>query len=251
MLWTKSWLETRWRFLIGLALLFCSAAGAVFTYPQVLKLLALVPADAGGELGRRIRESAELARSYRGFVWSNWFRQNLSQMATLFAILLGTAGLLSQSGGALFTLSLPVSRRRLLGVRAAAGLSELFVLAVVPSLVIPLLAPAIGQSYSVGSALIHSACLFVAVSVFFSLAFLLSTMFSDAWRPLLLALVAAFALALLDQLFRSPAYSLFRVMSGESYFRGGQLPWGGLLASAAASALLLGGAAMNFARRDF
>ena len=251
MLWYKSWLETRWRFLIGLALLLCSAAATVFTYPQVVKLLPLVPTNISGELGQRIREAAELAHQYRGFVWSNWFRKNLAQMATLFAVLLGTAGLLSNSGGALFTLSLPVSRFRLLGVRAAAGLAELFVLSFVPSLLIPLLSPAIRQSYGVGATLIHSACLFVAATVFFSLAFLLSTVFDDPWRPLLIALAIAFALALVDQLFHSPQYSLYRVMSAETYFRSGQLPWGGLLASAALSMALAYGAGVNFARRDF
>ena len=35
MLWQKMWLETRWRFLIGLALMACSAGGVVFTYPHV------------------------------------------------------------------------------------------------------------------------------------------------------------------------------------------------------------------------
>ena len=34
MLWYKSWLETRWRFLIGLALLMLSAAGTVLYYPH-------------------------------------------------------------------------------------------------------------------------------------------------------------------------------------------------------------------------
>ena len=83
MLWYKAWLETRWRFFIGLGLLLCSAAAAVATYPQVVKLLPLVPTDVGGEIGRQIREAAELSRSYRGYIWSNWFRQNLLQMATL------------------------------------------------------------------------------------------------------------------------------------------------------------------------
>src|SRR5437899_6912286 len=79
MLWYKSWLETRWRFLIGLGLLLCSAAATVFTYPQVLKLIPMVPTNAGGPLGQRIREAAELSREYRGYVWSQWFRENLSQ----------------------------------------------------------------------------------------------------------------------------------------------------------------------------
>src|SRR5215468_7435184 len=139
MLWHKSWLETRWRFLIGLAVLACSAAGVVFAYPRVAELLPLVPAhDTGGELGRRIRESAELVRDYRGYVWSQWSGKSLIQAWTLFAVLLGTGGLVSQAarGGALFTLSLPVSRRRLVAVRAAVGLTELVVLAFVPSLLL-------------------------------------------------------------------------------------------------------------------
>ena len=77
MLWYKSWLETRWRFLIGLALLLCLAGATVFTYPQVMKLMPMVPTNVTGPLGERIREAAALARDYRGYVWSQWFRQNL------------------------------------------------------------------------------------------------------------------------------------------------------------------------------
>ena len=58
MLWYKSWLETRWRFLIGLALLILSACGTVLTYPQVVQLLPLAPqVDVGGEIGRRVAEA--------------------------------------------------------------------------------------------------------------------------------------------------------------------------------------------------
>ena len=46
-------------------------------------------------------------------------------------------------------------------------------------------------------------------------------------------------------------YGIFRVMSAERYFRGGGLPWLGLLACAAASAAMWYGAAITFARQDF
>src|SRR5436309_7227925 len=121
MLWYKSWLETRWRFVIGLGLLMLSACGTVLAYPEVMKLMPMTPdLNLSGEIGRRIKEAAELSREYRGYVWSSWFRGNMPQMWVLFAVLLGTGGLLSQSsgGGALFTLSLPTTRNRLLGVRA-------------------------------------------------------------------------------------------------------------------------------------
>jgi hypothetical protein len=254
MLWHKSWLETRWRFLIGLGLLLCSAAGVVFAYPRVMELMPLVPRDTGGELGRRIRESAELVRDYRGYVWSQWFAQHLTRAWTLFAVLLGTGGLVSQTarGGTLFTLSLPVSRARLLAVRAATCLAELAVLAFVPSLLLVVVSPVVDAHYPVGDALVHSACLFVAGTVFFSLASLLSTAFSDVWRPCLIALFVAVVLGLADQVFRDVSrFSVFPVMSAERYFHGGGLPWLGLLASAAISVALLIGATRNIARQDF
>jgi ABC-type transport system involved in multi-copper enzyme maturation permease subunit len=255
MLWYKSWLETRWRFLIGLALLMFSAVGTVIAYPRMVQLLPLANSvDVSGEIGRRIREVAELSRSYRGYVWSQLIRQNMTQMLTLFAVLLGAGGLLSQAsrGGALFTLSLPVSRNRVLGVRAATGLAELMVLAFVPTLLLPALSPAVGEAYAIGDALAHGVCLFIAGAVVFSLAFLLSTAFSDVWRPVLIAGCAVGLLGLCEPFFPGLArYSLFGIMDGEVYFGGGGLPWLGLLASAAASAAMLYAAGRNIARQDF
>jgi hypothetical protein len=255
MLWYKSWLETRSRFLIGLALLICSAGAVVFTYTKVVQLMAVVPAvDTGGEIGRRIREAAELSSTYRGYIWSQWFQQNLIQLWTIFAAGLGAGGLLSQmsGGGALFSLSLPVSRTRMLAVRVVTGLAELLALAVVPSLLVPLLSLGIGETYGVGDALVHALCLFVGGSVFFILAVLLSTVFTDIWRPLLIALFASFVLALAEQFVDGLSrYGVIGVMSGERYFRGGGLPWTGLLATAALSASMFYAATVNLARRDF
>lgn len=255
MLWYKSWLETRWRFLIGVGLLTVSACGTVLYYPEVMKLMPMAGSiDMSGEIGRRIKEGVELARSYRGYIWSQWFSQNVIETGTLFAILLGSGSPISQgSGGAtLFTLSLPASRNRLLGVRTATGLAEWFVIALVPSLVIPLLSPAIGERYSVASALIHAACLFVAGGVFFSLAVLLSAMLGDLLRPLLIACSVAVLVALSEVVLGGFArFAPFSVMSAESYFRGNGLPWVGLLLALAASAAMLYSATLVIARKDF
>jgi len=254
MLWHKSWLDTRWRFLVGFALLICSAFVIVLTYTRSAELLPLAQGiELGGELGRRVKEAIELQRDYRGYIWYQWFRQTPLELATLFAVLLGSGSLVSQgSGSPLFTLSLPISRNRLLGGRAVTGLLELLVLTVVPSLAISLFSPAIGQHFGIGSALVHALCLFIVAAVFFSLALLLSTEFTDLWRPLLIAGAVAVLVGLGETLSsRFASYGLFTVMSGERYFRTGAVPWMGLLASIGLSAALLYGAALNFARRDF
>jgi ABC-type transport system involved in multi-copper enzyme maturation permease subunit len=255
MLFYKSWLETRWRFLIGLCLLMVLAVGAVFGYPAVLQLMPMAKAiDTPGPLGNLIREAVELQSTYRGFVWSQWVRQNLTQTWTLFAVLLGSGGLLAQAsgGGALFTLSLPVSRNQVLWARAATGLAELLVMAIIPFLLIPLFSPAIGQSYSIADAVVHGICVFIAGAAFFSLAVFLSTLFSDLWRPLLIACAIAVVLAVLEQIPGTlSSYGIFHVMTAETYFRGGSLPWPGLLASVTVSVAMLYSASVNFARQDF
>src|SRR5262245_12675929 len=223
MLWHKAWLETRWRFVIGLVVLMLSACGTVIAYPRVMELLDTAPQiSASGEIGRQIRETVALSRDYRGYVWSQAFRQNLIQTWTFFAVLLASGSVLSQAfgTGTLFTLSLPVSRHRLVSVRVLTGLAELLVLAFVPALLFPLLSPAIGQSYRFADALVHGACLFVAGVAFFSFAFMLSTVFTDLWRPLLIACASAMTLAVIGQISPDIArYSIFRVMTGETYFR--------------------------------
>jgi hypothetical protein len=255
MLWYKAWLETRWRFFIGIAILILSVAGTVFAYPRVERMLPLVPSiDTSSLVGQRLKAIADLSRTYTGYIWAQWLRQNNVQMLSLFAAILGTGGLLSQAagGGGLFTLSLPVSRDRLFGVRAATGLTELAVLAFVPSLLLPLLSPSVGQTFSLGSALAYGVCGFVASTVLFSATCLLSTVFNDIWRPALIVCTVATAIALYEPFLGNIArFSLFGIMDGETYFRDGGLPWLGLLASAAVSAAMLIAASRNLARQDF
>jgi hypothetical protein len=253
MFWYKSWLDTRWRFLIGFAILALSACAVVFGYSRAVRLLELVPnADVGGEIGRRIKESAELMRTYRGYVYSQWFGQNLVQTWTILAVLLGSGGLVSSGpeGAALFTLSLPIARGAIVGARAATALTELLLLALIPSLLLTFLSPAIGQNYSIVDVLVHAVCVFVGGALFFHLALLLSTIFHDVWPPLLLTLAVALIVSLFEQVV-GDGRGIYHVMSGDSYFRGGGLPWLGLLLCAAGSAALFYAATTSLAKRDF
>ena len=254
MLWYKSFLETRPRFLIGLVILLLSVFGAVYAYPRVERVLAMVPAEAiagDGLVASRLKEIAALSSTFRGYIWAQALRQNVTQMLSLFAVLLGAGGLVT-GRGMLFTLSLPVSRDRLLGVRAATGLAELALLSFAPLMLIPLISPAVGQHYSLVEAFVHGVCFFFAGAVLYSAACLLSTVFHDQWRPILIVCLFAACLGIVEPFFGDLSrYSLFGIMNGEIYFRGGGVPWLELLATAAVSAALLFAASRNFARQDF
>jgi len=252
MLWYKSWLDTRWRFLIGFVLLTMMACSVIVNWQVTepfLPILSKQQSDPSTLAGRILNEAIALQQNYRGFVWFQWFRQNLLQMGTLFAILLGSGSVISSSTGGLFTLSLPPSRNRWVATRAATGLGEFFILTMLPSLAIPLLSPIVGEHYGVIDVVAHGLCIFVAAAVFYSLAFLLSTIFNDIWRPLLIAFAIVCVVGYLEMTLQSNG--LFRVMAGRRYFESGSLPWIGLSSSAAVSVALLYGAAMNVARKDF
>ena len=258
MLWHKAWLETRGRFLGGLALSVLVGIGLIYDFRATERLLPLVRSidpsllDTTGVVGGTLKESLEAQQSFRGFVWWQWYRQNLTYLVVIFAAVLGSGGLLAKSGGAtLFTLSLPVSRGRLIGARAAVGLAELLALSFVGSLGVALLAPIIGQRYSFIDVLAHGACVFVVGSVFFSLAALLSNDYEDAWRPVLIVCVIAACVGMLEYIPAFSPYGMFRVMNGEAYYRHAGLPWIGLLLNAALAAALLRTAAVKLSHRDF
>jgi hypothetical protein len=255
MLWHKAWLETRARFLAGLCLLTLLAAGTVFGYPMVANRLASlpnIPLGAEDALGRAIRESVELSRTFRGYAYMNAFSQNLSQLGTLFAVLLGIGALRVDAPGTLFTLSLPVSRRQILVSRALSGLSELLVIVLVPSLAIALLAPAIGQSFGLRAALVHALCLFAGTSMFFGLTFWLSTIFTDNWRPGLTACALAVGFALAETALGDDLpFGPYQLIRGDRYFYDAQVPWLSIAAAAAASAASIYAALVSVDQRDF
>lgn len=252
MLWSRYWQETRWRFLIGVVLLTLSSITTVLYYPEVLQLLPVAAAvEVPGFLAQELAESVELSSTFKGYVWLEAFGSNLTQMGILFAALLGVAGPLFQreGRGVLFMLSLPASRNDLFVARVVTGLLELLVLLVVPALFITAVAPAIDERFPIGAAMIHALCLFVAASVFFSASILLSTLYDDVWRPLLIVCGVAVVLAMIST--PLPFLDIFSIMSGASYFHTGSLPWVGLFVCTLLTAGLLYTAAKNFSQQDF
>ena len=250
MLWHKAWVDTRWRFLIALALLLVPACGSSLSFPSVRDFLASIelPVVADEEAAAAFRESLELTRTFRGYAWSQWFSQSFPVLLTLFAALLGSGSPLVKGGsGALFSLALPVARGRWIGTRAGTALAELFVLALAPSLVFAALAPVVGEQFAVTEAMAYGLSAFAGGSLFLGLAVFLSTLFNDVWRPLLLTCVGALAIGVIVP----HDYGLFQAMGGTSYFFMGTLAWPELLVGAVTAAALAYAAAANVARRDF
>jgi hypothetical protein len=253
MLWYKAWRDTRWRFLIGLGILTGTVLANVLAYPSVHNLQGVsLPAGLSGELVHEIDWVTQLSSSFRGFVWVQLVRQNLPYLWIVFAVLLGAQGPLPRGTGAIFPLSLPVSRRRLCAVRAATDLVELGVLALIPLLLIPLAALLVGHTYALADALVHGIQILTGGAVFYCLALWLATIFGDRWRPIVITLAAAVAANICSNFIPALApFSPATVMIGEDYFRTGVPAWAGMCIWLGISAAVLHAAVRSIEARDF
>jgi len=255
MLWQKSWWETRWGFLVFIVGTLLFVVWRPLEAQWVSSFQERAP--AWGEDWRRL---LPLLSSHQGYVWSYWFKLTLLIMWPMCAVAqgvtLGSASCPWMAGGhgaaGLFTYSLPVSRRRVLLTHAALVAVELVLVALAPSLMFPIVSHLTGGDVPFGSTGIYALLLSLGGMVFPAFTFLLTAVFDNQWKVLVIGIAVVFALFFPIRLAEEfPWWNVYHVMSGETYFRYGKIPWLGLLASLAISALMMFVAVRIYERRDF
>ena len=223
MLWFKAWLETRWGvvFLLGLCL---------FVWTVAYTGSRSGPHDKPGK-----PEDLGAPMDVFAFSW-------IAAAATLA----GT-GIKTQSGGfqntkglhgsTQYTLSLPVSRRRLVAVRAAVGLLETILLILVLSGVAWLMFPELTAQSSFGDIIAYLLVVLVCSSSFHFLSVFLGTFLDDFLRlPGTMTLLAI--LIALDISNVLPRYvNIFRPMGSGSPLVTHAIPWTTLGVAVVASAV--------------
>ena len=257
MLWYKSWLDTRWRFLLGLALLLVFACGTVVSFSTVQELVRSVrPSEIGRQRGTASGDAKSRSRSCGRFAAMPG-RNGSSQNFPWPAHDLRSAARQRQSArgdpaaARCSRWRCPCRAAAGSAARAAAGLAEFFVLALASRASRSRRSRRCSaSSFPLGEALVYGTCAFVGASAFFGIAVYLSSLVNDVWRPLLITCFAAVAHRRVG--WRLPeGHGLFTAMAGGDYFEDGSLPWIELLVSAAVAAGFVYAAAANVAQRDF
>jgi ABC-type transport system involved in multi-copper enzyme maturation permease subunit len=131
------------------------------------------------------------AASYVEYIRRFVFAGKASGLFTILLIFVALGGLLRERarGTAPFTLALPKSRRRIAGVRAAVGLLEMMVLALLPVMIVAVCSPLLQQRYPVSESLRFSLGWIGGGSVIFALTFLLSSLLSGEFTALVSAYI--------------------------------------------------------------
>ncbi len=219
MLWYKTWRETRTRLMIGAA-----ALGWV--------CLVIVLTQKGN------RAHAEPPLSYAAYIWKAVYKGYVRDLFMIIVIVLGGGGLLQERahGTAGFTLALPVSRTRLMMVRAAVGLAEVALLALVPAIAICAFSPMMGEHYPLAQALQFSVLWAAGGAVMLGASVLLSTVMAgeySGWIACFLSMMFYSAAVNVTALQQFPGLNFFKIMSGAempyfssaSHLLTGPLPW--------------------------
>jgi len=239
-LWYKAWLETRWRFLICLAVVLLPSA--LFLRMNIL----------GSTYGPPALSDA----------YTMLFQFHLPEVAIwqLSVILLGLGGLLRERavGSSSLTLTLPVSRAFLVGVRIGVGTVEAIVLALTPWVANFLISVAMRTPFSFPMAGVCIMLLAGGGLVFFTMAVLVSSLVEGEYT----AVAAAFGMVILAGfLSRNVGWlkvlDLQPLLTGQPYFDAktgvhvGALPWPAILISLAVAAMFAWASVGITRRREF
>lgn len=252
---TKTWHETRSRFLIGVVAVAGLSLVLLFWQGTLrTQFSARLPAAAV--------ETAVAALTYGEYIHRFLYAGAVQPLGQLIALVLAMGGLQREreTGTTSLTLSLPVSRRELMGVRAAVGIIQVSAIALVPAILIPAVSPLVAESYPVSQALGFWVLWVVAHTTIFSAALLVSTIVPSQLTALMvtwLLLLAHSAVALLPALqpFR---LNLGRIATGVGmpYFDSTTslligLPWPRLAVMALLSVGLMAAASRVTERQDY
>jgi hypothetical protein len=245
MLFYKSWLETRWGFAVALIIALAFSLWSVLRFPDAMR---------GGLRDMQMHGHPNAAmKGVATYTQVEIFEKLAILWATL-SVMLGTGGLLRERrlGTASFLLSLPTSRMRLLGVRCAVSVFETSGLALAAYAGVPLAFPMVHQDYSWGLALRYALILAASGISFSVFGILISVVLEGGTWPAIIGASTAFLSLVLGEVIASfSKYAPFPVLSGESYFRYGVVPWAGISISLVAASLMLTLALLIVKWRDF
>jgi len=220
MLLYKSWLETRWGFVLALAILLYAACFAgVLHYPDAIQA-------ALRDRARHPQLAAKPLKTYVEYIQDVF--EGLTLLWSVLAVMLASGGLTKERslGTAHFLLSLPVDRRKLLVVRSAFCLLQGVVLILVVYLSIPLLSAWAGRTYPASLALQHAALLTAGGVPYIALGVLISTLMSGTYWPSIIGASLVFSF-MVSNLARVAPMGV-QVLSGAGTIGGGVFPWAGI-----------------------
>lgn len=235
MLWYKAWLETRSRFLT------CLATLTIFCAVFVGHAQTLLRPEWTSDYNRLLFVSQQ----YLVIVW------------VLAVVLLGMGGIVREkaAGTSSLTLSLPVSRNRLVMSRVGLGLFQAIALGIVPWATIFLISSLAGMPVLISQVAFYLVLLTAGGLAYFAMAILVSSSVEGEYTAPAVAFGLVLISAIVFDAWLRP-FSLWRLVSGDycidrQTYLLWHFPWRGTLASISAAVLMLLASMRIIQKREF
>jgi ABC-type transport system involved in multi-copper enzyme maturation permease subunit len=261
MLLYKAWIETRVRFVASLI-----AASIVCIYYMNVHAwqVARWSQELANPRGYHFTWMPLGIHEYGWYLWHYLYENYLQQVWTVFAALFAFGGLIREksSGTVLFSLGLPVSRRRWLMTRLLMALIESIALSLFAVAIIFAGSSVIHQSYSHAQVLLHTALMVGGGFFLIALGNLCFTLFPGEYLSLILTVTILGVPYLLIQTYmqhmrylgRAPWLRIFDIshaMSGPWQLTFSTTPWAALSLTWLLAAGLIAAAAIHGDRIDY
>jgi ABC-2 type transport system permease protein len=234
-LWYKAWLETRSRFLT------CLATLTIFCAVFVGHAQTLLRPEWTADYNRLLFVSQQ----YIVVVW------------VLAVVLLGMGGIVREkaTGTSSLTLSLPVSRNRLLMSRVGLGLFQAIALGIVPWTTIFLISSFARMPILISQVVFYVVLLIAGGLSYFTMAILISSLVEGEYTAPAVAFGLVLISAIVFDAWLRP-FSLWRLVSGDycidrQTYLLSHFPWRGTFASISAATLMLLASMRIIQRREF
>jgi ABC-2 type transport system permease protein len=234
-LWYKAWLETRSRFLT------CLATLTIFCAVFVGHAQTLLRPEWTSDYNRLLFVSQQ----YLVIVW------------VLAVVLLGMGGIVREkaAGTSSLTLSLPVSRNRLVMSRVGLGLFQAIALGIVPWATIFLISSLAGMPVLISQVAFYLVLLTAGGLAYFAMAILVSSSVEGEYTAPAVAFGLVLISAIVFDAWLRP-FSLWRLVSGDycidrQTYLLWHFPWRGTLASISAAVLMLLASMRIIQKREF
>jgi ABC-2 type transport system permease protein len=247
-LWYKAWLETRSRFLVSLVTL-TTFSSIFFHHALYISCSNTLPCPEKITRSERMSEFHRLLFINQQYVVIIWI---------LAVVLLGMGGLVREKalGTSSLTLTLPVSRARLMRVRVATGVFQAIALGVVPWLAVLIISSRARMPISVAQVELYILLLVGGGLFYFAMAVLVSSLVSGEYTAPALAFgVVLLGAMLFDNWLRR--FNVWRLVTGDfsidrnTFLLSKHAPWPGILGSLCAAALMLLASVMAVRRKEF
>jgi ABC-type transport system involved in multi-copper enzyme maturation permease subunit len=208
--------------------------------------------------------SVALSGEYSDYIYRRIFGTGKAILVLVTLPFLGLGGLLREKvrRTAGFTLTLPVTRLRLILAYLGMGLAELALLSLLPSIIVPAASRIVNQYYPFSQAFHFSVLWFICGGIVFSVAFLLSTILGGEYTAPVACIILLFLHAVASAWRPLVPYRLNLMWTMDEFHRmswdpqhilllSGPLPWMRLMIIALMSVALLVLAILITQKQDF